>query len=75
MNGTKGACILTPSPVSELNVNKKTAINITNPSYDYNNVRGCPSPSRGYKFGCYCENGLFFDRNKWICTSSKKYNI
>lgn len=71
MNGTKGVCSLSPEPGFLLNTNNRTIINPLSVEYNYTNSRGCPSPSKSYPYGCYCENGRYFDRQKWICTTRK----
>ena len=73
MNGVKGSCSLSPYPDSRIDVADGVAFNASNPDFDYYAVksRGCPSPSIRYQFGCYCIEGKYFDRKKWICTTSK----
>jgi hypothetical protein len=71
MNGTKGACNLSPSPVSQINIGQiNTTYNASNTQFNYswaNNI-GCPSNSTYYAYGCYCiTNNTYFDRKKWIC--------
>ena len=72
MNGTRGACTLSPYPDSQMTIgNINTMYNSSNKEYDYKIAtnKGCPSGSSNYVYGCYCmKNNIFFDRNKWICS-------
>lgn len=75
MNGSKGACTLSPYPDSQIiNGSKNVMVNASNNEINYNweQTRGCPSGSTYYAYGCYCySKNMYFDRKKWICTTSK----
>ena len=74
LNGTRGACVLSPSPDATFNPNRPNVLfNASNKEFDYNweDKRGCPSGSTYYAYGCYCvSSNSFFDRSKGICALS-----